>query len=157
MFRELSLHLEHLIVMRVMNKMISIVHVEDNLAHAVLVKQYFDMLDPQIEIIHLLDGEAALNYLLSRSVDVDLPSMVLLDLRLPKISGLEVLRRVREVGTLHALPMIVLSTSCSKDDIDNAYRYGANSYLVKPLDPESMRAMIQSIYNHWLSWNVVKE
>lgn len=130
-----------------------VVHVEDNPAHADLIKRQILRTRPETKIVQLTDGDAALRYLLRRPPEAAMPKLVLLDLRLPKVDGLEVLRRLKEDPVLHRLPVVVLSTSNAEKDLLEAYRHGANSYLVKPLEFEPFREMIASLCHFWLNWN----
>lgn len=127
-----------------------VLHVEDNAAHADLVKRQLSRDRPDVKLVQCLDGETALRYL-SRGTR---PALVLLDLRLPKIDGLEVLRQVKDSPELCRLPVVVLSTSCASTDMLSAYRNGANGYLIKPLEFNQFREMMVSLCHFWLDWNV---
>jgi len=98
------------------------------------------------------DGAEALSYLLDLGSLP--PDLVLLDLNLPKISGLEVLARIRENLSIRSLPVVVLSTSSEERDIAAAYRLGANSYIRKPVGFEDFVTTIHSVADYWLSLNV---
>jgi two-component system response regulator len=82
-----------------------------------------------------------------------LPALVLLDLKLPRIDGLEVLRRIRAAETTCLLPVVVLTTSREPRDIVEAYRLGANSYLRKPVDFEQFVRTIGQLGTYWLMLN----
>lgn len=132
--------------------------VEDNPDHAELIVRGFEDHPVSNEIFHVSDGEAALDYLLRRGNFSNpdrspRPRLVLLDLRLPKIDGLEVLRQIRSSDDLDDLPVVVLTTSRADDDILRAYHNRANSYLVKPLDFASFTALINDLGYYWLNWN----
>jgi CheY-like chemotaxis protein len=79
--------------------------------------------------------------------------LILLDLRLPKVDGLEVLRRIKEDEELKSLPTVVLTTSGAESDIVNAYTHGAGSYLVKPVDFEKFTKLMEVFGFYWLAWN----
>jgi CheY-like chemotaxis protein len=81
------------------------------------------------------------------------PSLVLLDLRLPGIDGLEVLRTIKEAPELRSLPVVMLTTSAAEPDIAAAYRGHANSYLVKPAEFSHINEMTQALSSYWLEWN----
>jgi CheY-like chemotaxis protein len=137
---------------------LKILLVEDNLAHAELVMRNFEDHSVANIITHAKDGEEALNYLFNRDqyADVEsypLPHIVLLDLRLPKIDGLEVLKQLRETERTAKLPVIVLTTSAAEADAAKAYEYHANSYLVKPLDFDQFSKLMKDIGFYWLAWN----
>jgi len=132
--------------------------VEDNDAHAELVKRSFEDYALANQIYHVKDGEKALDYLFHRGefADVEtypLPHVVLLDLRLPRIDGLEVLRQIRESDATNKLPVVVLTTSAAETDVARAYEYHANSYLVKPLDFVQFSKLMKDFGYYWLVWN----
>lgn len=101
------------------------------------------------------DGLEALSYLRRKEpfADADRPDVVLLDLKLPKLSGHEVLRAVKSDPDLRAIPVVVLTTSNADADRDQAYRLHANSYLVKPMDFVQFRQMVQDMNLYWGHWN----
>jgi CheY-like chemotaxis protein len=134
---------------------LEILLIEDDLAHAELIVRSFEDHPIANRIHHLADGEAALDYLFHRgdSEGGARPHMVLLDLRLPKVDGLEVLRRIRSQPELDRMPVVVLTTSRAETDVESAYRHHANSYLVKPLDFPTFSKMMDDIGYYWLGWN----
>lgn len=104
------------------------------------------------------DGQKALDYLSGRGDYADrkrfpLPALVFLDLRLPFMPGLEILRWIREQPNLRTLIVIILTSSKEDADIDQAYRRGANAYLVKPSDADELLAMVEDVRNFWLRQN----
>jgi two-component system response regulator len=99
----------------------------------------------------LRDGEEALQYLLSSVAPV--LKLILLDLKLPKVNGLEVLRAVKSDPVLKKIPVVVLSSSAQESDIRSSYQLGANSYIQKPVDFEDFRAAIQQVRAYWLALN----
>lgn len=131
--------------------------IEDNDAHAEIVIRSFKKHRIPNYVTHLKDGKAALDYLFFEGEfedkDVELPHIVLLDLRLPRIDGLEVLKRIKTDRGLSKLPVIVLTTSAAEKDAAMAYDYHANSYLVKPMDYEEFKELLDSIGHYWMSWN----
>jgi len=100
--------------------------------------------------MHLKDGEAALQYLRGTTT---LPVIVLLDLRLPKVDGLEVLRAIKTDERLSHLPVVILTTSESEKDIATAYSEHVNSYLVKPVDFDLFTALMRDLGVYWLEYN----
>ncbi len=137
---------------------LTILHVEDNPDHADLVARNLQK-HPAIKTINLAkDGAEALDYLFRRGDYQDpqtspRPDMILLDLRLPKVDGLEVLRTVKNSGDLLSIPVIVLTSSEAKADVSEAYDYHANSYLVKPVGFEQFNEMLKQLGFYWLDWN----
>lgn len=135
-----------------------ILHVEDNPAHADLVHRSFEENRVANRIKHVLDGEAALDYLFHRgeftdSTENPRPHIVLLDLRLPKIDGLEVLKEIKGSRKLKKMVVVILTTSAEETDVAKAYDYHANSYLVKPLGFEKFTRLMKDIGYYWLGWN----
>jgi CheY-like chemotaxis protein len=137
---------------------IIILLVEDDLAHAEIVRR--DLKDFRVanRIIHVADGQAALDYLLHRDAYADKeanprPHLILLDLRLPKVDGLEVLHRIKEDADLKSIPTVVLTTSSTESDMAGAYENGAGSYLVKPVDFEKFAKLMEAFGFYWLAWN----
>lgn len=132
--------------------------VEDNQDHAELVIRSLEDHPMANKIHHLSDGEAALDYLFRRG-DFDSaeksprPHIVLLDLGLPKIRGLEVLKRIRESPELDRMPVVVLTTSNAESDVGDAYKHHANSYLVKPHDFATFSELMETLGFYWLRWN----
>jgi CheY-like chemotaxis protein len=101
------------------------------------------------------DGEEAVKYLAGSEDFADrgrypLPSLILLDLKLPRKSGLEVLQWLRQQPTLKHIPVIVLTSSKESSDISRAYQFGANSYLVKPVSFEGLLELVKSIGMYWM-------
>ena len=132
-----------------------VLHVEDDLDHADLVDRCLSRHRPTSRILRVADGEAALDYL-ARSGDgvAARPRLILLDLRLPKIDGIDFLRTVKAKPELAAIPVVVLTTSSSKSDVERAYQHHANSYLVKPDDFSLLDSMMKEVGDYWLDWNV---
>jgi CheY-like chemotaxis protein len=108
------------------------------------------------------DGEEAVNYLAGNGAFADrtrfpLPSLVLLDLKLPRKSGLEVLQWLRQQPVLKQTPVIVLTSSKESYDVNRAYELGANSYLVKPVGFEGLLELVKSIGMYWMILNKTPE
>ena len=131
-----------------------VLHVEDNADHADLVERCFSRHRPTSRIVRVEDGEAALEYLAKNDSTAARPFLILLDLRLPKVDGIDVLRAVKANPALAAIPVVVLTTSNSASDVSSAYEHHANSYLVKPDDFRRLDSMMEQVGNYWLDWNV---
>jgi two-component system response regulator len=132
--------------------------VEDNEAHAELVIR--GMRDQQVgnKIHHVADGEQALDYLFMRGAYADpvenpRPNLVLLDLRLPRVDGLEVLKTIKTTPSLLRIPVVILTSSDAENDIAKSYDYHANSYVVKPLDFKTFTRLMKELGFYWLGWN----
>lgn len=141
---------------------VNILLVEDDLAHAEIVKRNLRDFRVANRIYHVEDGQAALDYLFRKNGFSDpnkspMPSLILLDLRLPKVDGLEVLRQIKADKDLMAIPTVVLTTSSSEVDLISAYSKGAGSYLVKPVDFEKFTKMMDAFGFYWLVWNKFPE
>ena len=132
--------------------------VEDNPHHAEMIFRLLRNCGIPHRLQHVSDGEAALDYLYQRGDYADdllypTPHLVLLDLRLPKVDGLEVLKQIKSSEDLRSLPVVVLSSSEADRDIATAYRQYANSYLVKPIDYEKFTVMMETLGLYWLTLN----
>lgn len=106
-----------------------------------------------------VDGVDALDYLLARNAHADrssddLPSVALIDLNLPKVNGLEVLRVLRENQRTRMLPVVILSASSEGRDVRAASLLGANSYVRKPLDYGRLRETVELLGHYWLDLNI---
>jgi CheY-like chemotaxis protein len=137
---------------------IIILLVEDDPAHAEIVRRSLKNFRVANWIIHVEDGQAALDVLFHRaayagSKNVPRPDLILLDLRLPKVDGLEVLQRIKEDAELKRIPTVVLTTSSVESDMVNAYANGAGSYLVKPVDFAKFNTLMDVFGFYWLAWN----
>ncbi len=132
--------------------------VEDNADHAELVRRSLGRHQLANRLVWLDNGEAALDYLFRRGPYTDpetfpIPHVMLLDLRLPRVDGLEVLRVVKETPSLNRIPVVILSTSSEDRDIARAYEGHANSYLVKPVEFDQFTRMMTDLGFYWLAWN----
>jgi CheY-like chemotaxis protein len=131
-----------------------VLHVEDNPDHADLVRRCLSRHRPESRIVRVEDGEAALEYLAKNDSTARRPFLIILDLRLPKVDGIDVLRAVKANPSLAAIPVVVLTTSDSESDVSTAYEHHANSYLVKPDDFGRLDSMLKDVGDYWLDWNV---
>ena len=132
--------------------------VEDNDDHAELVYRALEEHKIKTRLYRTKDGEAALDFLFRRGKYADIesspvPRVVLLDLRLPKVDGLEVLWQINTTPELQNIPVVVLTTSESLKDVNTAYLQRANSYVVKPVEFGSFSKLIRDLGSYWLSWN----
>ena len=137
---------------------VEILLVEDDPDHADLIIHGLQDDGVASRIHHISNGEAALDYLFRRGQYSDAkksprPNLVLLDLRLPKIDGLEVLTKIKADGELRHIPVVVLTSSSAANDIARAGDNYANSYLVKPVDFDDFRRMMRDLKFYWLIWN----
>lgn len=136
----------------------SILLVEDNPSDVELTRRALRKAHIANELVVAEDGQAALDYLLGMGAhagrDVaELPALMLLDLKLPKIPGLEVLRRVRADQRTRRLPVVILTTSREEADIGAGYDLGSNSYIAKPVDFKQFADAISQLGLYWLVLN----
>lgn len=132
--------------------------VEDNADHAELVIRTMEEHRIPSKIQHFSDGQSALDYLFRRGSfspphPSPRPHIILLDLRLPRVDGLEVLRVIKEDESLKTIPVVILTTSEAEKDVTRAYNNYANSYLVKPVGFEEFSKLMNDLGLYWLGWN----
>lgn len=135
------------------NDLSPILIVEDRLTDLDLTKRAFArrrLLNP---IQEARDGEQAVAYIERWEAGEPLPVLILLDLGLPKIGGLEVLRQFKNHPTSASIPVIVLTTSAENSDIQEAYRLGCNSYIVKPVEFNKFMEVAAQIEVYWCALN----
>lgn len=129
--------------------------VEDNPDDAELTLMAFEQGGINNPVVVAQDGAEALDYLLPNTADApDLPALILLDLQLPKINGLQVLREIRSNANTKLLPVVVLTTSDEQSDLINSYELGCNSYVRKPVDYDQFLNVIQQLGMYWLITNL---
>jgi two-component system response regulator len=141
-----------------MNVSKTILLVEDNLDDVELTLRAFKKSQIANEIIVAHDGAEALDLLLPANPNPEnppsLPAVVLLDLNLPKVKGLEVLRRIRANDRTRLLPVVILTSSRQEQDVMESYFLGANSYIRKPVDSIQFTEAVRQLGLYWLVVNV---
>jgi chemotaxis family two-component system response regulator Rcp1 len=132
---------------------VQVLLVEDHPADITLVRQAFRQITTNTVLHVVLDGHEALQYLRNegRYQEVGRPDLILLDMTLPRQTGLEVLRAVHRDPVIRLTPIIVLTSSALVEDVRVAYTYCANSYLVKPTGPEEFLHLVQAIEAYWFN------
>jgi CheY-like chemotaxis protein len=130
----------------------SILLVEDNPDQVLLAERALSKANVDGDLVVMTDGEQALAYLNSRS-DGELPHVVLLDLGLPGMGGLEVLQQIRNNPQTHNLPVVILSTSDEEADKRQGYAIGANSYILKPVEFKRFVHVVERFAEYWLDLN----
>ncbi len=124
--------------------------VEDNPDDFELIQRAFARNNVTEKIVHATDGVEALEYLFSQS---PAPRLVLLDLGLPRLNGLEVLRRVRATESTRLQPIVLFTSSREEEDLVNGYQLGANSYVRKPIDFAQLVEAVHQLVSYWMRLN----
>lgn len=136
----------------------TILLVEDEQSDVALLRRAFDTVHLLNPVVHLANGDEALAYLAGAGQYTDrntypLPVLVLLDLKLPGMSGLQLLQWIRSRRDVRRIPVVVLTMDEGSATINAAYDAGANSYLVKPGDSQQVLRMVETIQRYWLNLN----
>jgi len=131
--------------------------VDDDPADAELTVRALESARYGNRIVIARDGEEALDFLFGgadgKRAPEDLPKLILLDLNMPKVDGLEVLRQIKEDPGTQAVPVVILTSSCQPSDLARAYQLGTNSYIQKPVDFDRARALMKLLADYWLLVN----
>jgi two-component system, response regulator len=131
----------------------AIMLVEDNSDDVELTLRAFRQHNQQNEIIVARDGAEAQEMLFGHGTQTPVPALILLDVKLPKLSGLEVLKALRDNRRTALVPVVILTSSIEEEDIASAYELGANSYIRKPVDFSEFVTAIQQLGTYWLQTN----
>jgi CheY-like chemotaxis protein len=132
--------------------------VEDDPAHVEIIRRNFEASRLANRLISVEDGQAALDYLNRKGQYNDetkfpMPNLILLDLRLPKVDGLEVLRIIKLDPAVNKIPVVILTTSAAEADMVKAYEHHANSFLIKPVDFSQFSKLMDTFGYYWVAWN----
>lgn len=132
--------------------------IEDNADHAELIIRTLEEHRISNKVRHFFDGQTALDYLFQRgefseATQSPRPHVILLDLRLPRVDGIDILKAIKTDENLKCIPVVILTTSEAEKDVAKAYHNHANSYLVKPVGFEEFRQLMDNLGFYWLSWN----
>lgn len=143
-----------------MNEASTILLVEDNPDDAELIRYAFGKAGIPNPLVVATDGDDAVNYIGGTHAYADRarhpqPALILLDLKLPRRSGFEVLDFIRTQTTTKHTPVVILTSSNQREDVERAYKGGANSYLVKPVSRDGLLDMVKSIEAYWIKFNQV--
>jgi two-component system response regulator len=142
-----------------MNNLIEIILVEDNPSDADLVKRALKKNNVVNTFLHLKDGQEALDYIFGNSRETGelsvehSPKVILLDLKMPKVSGIEVLKKLKADERTKVIPVVVLTSSKEDPDIKECYRLGVNSYVVKPLTFDEFSKTVAELGLYWMLIN----
>ena len=134
-----------------MNSAVDVLLVEDDLREAKLaIRTLGGGRKPGYTVVHVSDGSAAVDYLSNGSVSTGKLRLVLLDLKLPKLDGFAILKKIRLKPQWSRIPVVVFSSSRIESDIRKCYELGANAYVVKPMKYDDYRTAIKQIARFWL-------
>ena len=141
-----------------LNHELEILLVEDNPNDAELALRALKKNNLANKVVRVCDGEEALDYIFARKEYVsrsklNIPRLILLDLKLPKIDGLEVLKVIKADKVTSLIPVVVLTSSREENDMVASYRLGVNSYIVKPVDFDKFIEAVRNIGLYWLLLN----
>ncbi len=138
-----------------MKNQLEILLVEDNPQDAELVIRALNQCMPANHLAHVSDGQQALDFLFDPATEEARkpPKVVLLDLKMPKVGGLEVLREIRANERTRLLPVVILTSSREDCDVAEAYRLGVNSFIVKPVDFENFLEVVSNMGSYWIDLN----
>jgi len=136
----------------------TILLVEDNPSDVKLTKRALEQNQITNELVVAEDGQEALDYLFGSGQYAgrdarDIPAVVLLDLKLPRIEGLEVLKEIRANEFTKLLPVVILTSSSQEEDLVSSYKLGANSYIRKPVDFRQFTEAVRNLGMYWLLLN----
>lgn len=134
---------------------IEILFVEDSADDAILTIRALSRSGFSNKLHHVVDGAAALDFLYCRGIysdrdQIQFPKLILLDLKMPKVSGIQVLETVKSDARLKSIPVVMLTSSNEGPDIEKCFELGANSYIVKPVDSDNFFNAIKEIGMYWM-------
>jgi two-component system response regulator len=140
------------------NLEISVILVEDNVDDAALTVRALKKNNLANNLIHLQDGEEALDFIFGegkyegRALDNSV-KVILLDLKMPKVNGIEVLKRIKSDPKTKTIPVVILTSSAEDPDIKKCYELGANSYIVKPVEFDNFSKTVADLGFYWMLTN----
>lgn len=142
-----------------MNREIEILLVEDNASDAEMTLDALKINNFGHKIFHVKDGAAALDFIFAEGIFSDreitnMPRLILLDLKMPKITGIEVLQKIRNDERTRKIPVVILTSSNEDPDIQKCYDLNANSYVVKPVEFDEFQKAISDVGLYWMTVNL---
>jgi two-component system response regulator len=141
-----------------MHNQVEVLLVEDNIHDAEMTIRALKKVNLANNLVHLKDGEEALDFIYARGRFsdrhlADLPKVILLDIKMPKVDGIEVLKQLKANGSSKSIPVVIMTSSKEEQDIINSYELGVNSYVVKPVDFEGFARAVSQLGLFWLLTN----
>lgn len=136
-----------------MKQKVDLLYVEDNEDYVNFVGRAVKKIDENIAYKYVTDGKDAFEYFQNNSSNGAFAKVILLDINLPGMNGIDLLKKIRSIPHLKYLPVIIFSTSESPEDIKNSYDSGANAYIVKPNGINSLTETLKKICEFWLQLN----
>ena len=137
---------------------VEVLLVEDNMHDAEMTIRSLKKVNLANNLVHVKDGEEALDFIFARGKfagrDIDNgPKVVLLDIKMPKVDGIEVLRQLKANDATKTIPVVIMTSSKEEQDIISSYKLGVNSYVVKPVDFEGFAKAVSQLGLYWLLTN----
>lgn len=141
-----------------MEEAIDVLLVEDDDSDAELTMRALKRVSAIKNIFHVADGQEALDFIFCRGAfsgrqQAELPRLVVLDLKMPKVDGMEVLRRLKSDDRTRSIPVVLLTSSREQKDVNESFRLGVNSYTVKPVSYADFMKFVSELGAYWLSMN----
>ncbi|HEX3386630.1 MAG TPA: response regulator [Mucilaginibacter sp.] len=137
---------------------VEILLVEDNLHDAEMTIRALKRVNLANRLIHLKDGAEALDFIFSRGAfagrnTAEKPKVILLDIKMPKVDGIEVLRQIKADPDARTIPVVIMTSSKEEQDVVSSYNLGVNSYVVKPVDFDGFAKAVSELGFYWLITN----
>ena len=137
---------------------VEVLLVEDNVHDAEMTIRALRKVNLANNLVHVKDGEEALEFIFAQGKFADrqpsdLPKVILLDIKMPKVDGIEVLKQLKSHESSKAIPVVIMTSSKEEQDIINSYQLGVNSYVVKPVDFEGFARAVSQLGMYWLLTN----
>jgi two-component system response regulator len=137
---------------------VEVLLVEDNIHDAEMTIRALRKVNLANNLVHVKDGEEALDFIFAKGKfadrqQTDLPKVILLDIKMPKVDGIEVLRQLKSRESSKTIPVVIMTSSKEEQDVINSYQLGVNSYVVKPVDFEGFARAVSQLGMYWLLTN----
>jgi two-component system response regulator len=137
---------------------VEVLLVEDNMHDAEMTIRSLKKVNLANNLVHVRDGEEALDFIFAQGKFADRnivngPKVILLDIKMPKVDGIEVLRRLKSDDAAKTIPVVIMTSSKEEQDIISSYKLGVNSYVVKPVDFEGFARAVSQLGLYWLLTN----